>query len=405
MELNPNEFPYVKSFKINDCYTYKGLVVDATPKDKLFKHIILTGKNGSGKTTTLDSISRVINFSLTQSSSAEEHIENLQNVIDSHPGHSAIPGWQSEIDALNKVSIEFSGTGSKYFSVKRNSFVYSFFKAHRQVQLANVSTVTKEQEFISGLSQNENQEHFVSQFKQYLVNKKVYQAFDYMDANSTGVDQNEKFFTNFTETLRNIFHDKDLKLDFYRENFEFFLMLSDGRKITFNQLSEGFSAFLSIIMDLLMRVDLIRKELKDFSFDPCGIVIIDEPETHFHIEMQYEILPLISKLFPNIQLLVATHSPAVISSLKDAIVYDLTSQIQDADWILGSSYSELMVNHFGLDNEFSPIADKILIDVDNAYKEKNVQLLNAILIENERFLTPALKLEIESRIIDLDTKE
>lgn len=154
-----------------------------------------------------------------------------------------------------------------------------------------------------------------------------------------------------------------------------------------------------------MRTDLIRKIKQDYTFNPSGFVLIDEPETHFHLSMQYEILPLITKLFPNLQLIIATHSPAIISSLRDAVVYDLSSQEQVKDWVLGSSYSELMIKHFGLDNEFSPIADKIILDVQTAVKEKNLEKLKKTFSDNEKYLTPSLKLEIESQIIELQSKQ
>src|SRR5690606_10255153 len=238
-------------------------------------------------------------------------------------------------------------------------------------------------------------------FKQYLVNKKVYEAFDFMNKKNDDINQNQVFFENLTQILQNIFEDKELKLEFKQENFEFYIILKDQRRITFNHLSEGFSAFLSVVMDLIIRTDLIRKERNDFNFQPHGIVLIDEPETHLHLSMQYDILPLISNLFPNIQLIIATHSPAIISSLKNAIIFDLTSKEEVADWVLGSSYSELMVSHFGLDNEYSNIADKIILEANEAVKTKNIDKLNTILINSEKYLTPSLRLEIESHIINL----
>jgi hypothetical protein len=187
-------------------------------------------------------------------------------------------------------------------------------------------------------------------------------------------------------------------------------VLSDGREITFNVLSEGFSALLSVIMDILMRVDLIRKIKNDYTFDPPGIVLIDEPETHLHLEMQYQVLPLLTKLFPNIQFIAATHSPAVISSITNATVYDLSSQMTRKDEVAGSSFSELMVTHFGLDNEFSPVADKLIADVNQVLNEartsKNTnearEKLQHILTENKEVLTPSLKLEIEAAILQLE---
>jgi ABC-type molybdate transport system ATPase subunit len=135
-------------------------------------------------------------------------------------------------------------------------------------------------------------------------------------------------------------------------------------------------------------------------------VLIDEPETHCHLAMQYEVLPFISNLFPNIQLIVATHSPAVISSLCNSIVYDLSSQqLVSDEQRLGSSYSELMIRHFGLENEFSPIADKIISEVQAAVSENNTKKSKQIIIDNDKYLTPSLRLEIESQIIEIQSKK
>jgi predicted ATP-binding protein involved in virulence len=283
----------------------------------------------------------------------------------------------------------------------KNNYIFSYFKAHRKAQLGVVNTVTQETEFLNQLNQATNSENFVHKFKQYLVNKKVYEAFDYMNSRTESLSQNKIFYDNFTDTLKSIFHDDKLKLEFVQEKFEFFLHFGDGRKITFNQLSEGFSAFVSILMDLFMRTDLIRKQNSNFNLNPKGIVLIDEPETHLHLEMQYEILPMLDTFFPNLQLIIATHSPAIISSLKESLVYDLTTKKEVSGSVIGSSFSELMTSHFGLKNEFSPVVDKLLLDFNEALQNKNIQKLNELIIDNESILTPSLRLEMETRIIEI----
>ena len=57
-----------------------------------------------------------------------------------------------------------------------------------------------------------------------------------------------------------------------------------------------------------------------------GIVLIDEIETHLHIELQKAILPFLTGFFPNIQFIVTTHSPFVLTSLPDAVIFDLESK-------------------------------------------------------------------------------
>lgn len=395
-------FPYISQIQVNNCFAAQGLFI---PKDELseFKHIILTGKNGSGKTTILKRIAFLVT-QLRNGKTKIQGINNLQGIIQANLNHPSRPEWEKQVSEYNDLDLKYIGDLETELTKQPENYIFSFFQASRKIEVAVVDTVTIEDEFLKHLKNDNTTENFVSKFKQYLVNKKVYEAFDYINNKFSKTNQSKNFFDNLTDTLRSIFEDDELELEFVQENFEFYLKLKDGRRVTFNNLSDGFSAFLSIIMDLFVRTDLLRKSKNDYSFEPEGIVLIDEPETHFHLSMQYEILPLINRLFPKIQLVIATHSPAIISSIKNAVVYDLTSREEVSDWILGSSYSELMIAHFGLDNEFSNVADKILDELNIAVKDKNLDKLRSILFQNEKYLTPSLRLEIESHIIDIENQ-
>ncbi|MCL2073576.1 MAG: AAA family ATPase [Marinilabiliaceae bacterium] len=392
-------FPYISQIIVHDCYTYQGLNIPKIPLTE-FKHIIITGKNGSGKTTILNRISLMLKL-IQEGKSREQEIGGLESsikFIKTHPNRSS---WEEQLKDLQGLDLKFLDNNVEGFSEEAEPYIISFFRANRKVEVADVKSVTKEDDFLLTLKQKSNPEVFTKLFKQYLVNKKIYEAFDHMNNKLERKNQNKMFFDSLRDTLRNILEDNKLELEFIQENFEFNITLSDKRIVTLNTLSDGFSAFLSVVMDLFIKTDLIREQKNDFGYQPSGIVLIDEPETHLHISMQYNILPLISRLFPNLQFIVATHSPAIISSLENAIVFDLTSKSEVADWILGSSYSELMVGHFGLENEYSPVADRILEEVNNAAKKKDISALKSIYEKNETFLTPALRLDIESLIIKL----
>lgn len=398
------EFPYIKQIHVNNCYTFQNFDVPLKPLND-FKHIIFTGKNGTGKTTILNRIAFQLNEFRTNGRDKINGLKYLNNVILSNHNHPSLKNWKQNIVEYNALDLFFLDNENLNLLTQPNDYIFSFFKAHRKVNLQDVNTVSKENLFLIQLDKQNDPDKFVAQFKQYLVNKKVYEAFDYMNSKTESINQNKIFFDKLKTILRNILGDKQLYLEFVQENFEFYINFSDGRSITFNQLSEGFSAFISILMDLLMRVDLIRKNISDFNYDPFGIVLIDEPETHFHIEMQYEILPLLTELFPKIQFIIATHSPAIISSITNAIVYDLSSRKEILGRQVGSSYSELMVKHFGLDNEFSPIADEIIKKINYAVINNNIELLRKIILENEEYLTASLKFEIENQIIAIESKK
>ena len=72
------------------------------------------------------------------------------------------------------------------------------------------------------------------------------------------------------------------------------------------------------------------------SYDVEGVALIDELETHLHIEMQRKILPFLTSFFPNIQFIVSTHSPYVLTSISNAVIYDLEKQVKFTDM---SNYS------------------------------------------------------------------
>lgn len=393
-------FPYIKQIKVNDCFTYQNFSIPDKELES-FKHIVLTGKNGSGKTTILDRIAFILSQLKEEGKTQQLALKKLKGILNANLKHPHRTKWEEEIRYLQDIELFYVSGINKNFIEKTDEIIVSYFKAHRKIDLKEVSTVTKEEDFLTNLKKGNQTDNFINQFKQYLVNKKVYEAFAFMDSKNDKINQSKVFFDKLTDTLKSIFDDKKIELEFVQENFEFYIIFGDKRRVTFNQLSEGFSAFLSIIMDLLMRTDLIRKTKNDYTIEPEGIVIIDEPETHFHLSMQYEILPLINKLFPKLQLIIATHSPAIISSIKNAVIYDLSSKEEVSEWVLGSSYSELMVNHFGLGNEYSSIADKVIEEVNQAVKDKNIEKLNQIMVENQNILTPTLRIEIESQIIHI----
>ena len=54
-------------------------------------------------------------------------------------------------------------------------------------------------------------------------------------------------------------------------------------------------------------------------------MIIDEIDAHLHPSLQRKVLPFFTDLFPNIQFIVSTHSPFVLTSIDNTVVYDLTS--------------------------------------------------------------------------------
>jgi len=370
-----NKYPYIKHIFIKECYSHQNLRIPIFADGEKFKHLVITGKNGSGKTTVLNDLATRFAYYTSKSASLLTKVDNLISNID--------------LDFLNLKHPNFP-----------SHFLFSHLTANRNLKFSEVQTPVKDEVITNSLSKGKE---FTKLFKQFLVNKKVQQAFDFLEKKEI-LNNKPDFFDSFTDILKRIFNDNNLKLNFIQGDYEFKVQLTNGQEFTFNQFSAGFFSYINIVLDLLIRTDIIRKEKQDYTFNPPGIVLIDEPDVHLHLEMQYQILPLLIELFPNIQFIVATHSPAIISSIKGVTVFDISEQRTTGESVAGSSYSELMIKHFGLENEFSGIAEDIFTQVDNAFYEKSPSKLKQVLNENERFLTPSLKMEIESRLIILESE-
>jgi len=413
--ITPDEFPYIKSLHVNNCYTYKDFDINLHDY-KPFSHLILTGQNGSGKSTILSMVNNHIHArryggdpimfandakrlaELSKSRLGPDSGEVINHLRNAFQYEAVIPAYISE--------------PYQTWSQNRSELIFSYLKAKRNSQVREVNTVTKEIDFINQLQGSDSTETFIQQFKQYLVNKKVYQAFDQINQDQTRFAETNQFFNRLTNSFQKIFEDDGLALEFQQESFEFFIKLTDGRKLTFDVLSEGFSALLSILMDLFMRVDLIRKQVNNYTYNPCGIVLIDEPETHLHLQLQEQVLPLLTSLFPNIQFIAATHSPAVIASIKNATIFDLTTkESRGSEDTVGRSYSDLMMSHFGLNNEYSAVADAIINQVNKALNDlaenpaEQGVALQRIYDENSAYLAPTLKIELELLIAQHEAQQ
>ena len=93
-------------------------------------------------------------------------------------------------------------------------------------------------------------------------------------------------------------------------------MLIDKGEMTLSvlQLSQGEKSLLALIMDMTHRLMLLNPSL-DNPLHGNGVVLIDEIDLHLHPAWQQRVIPSLLRTFPNIQFIVTTHSPQVLSTI------------------------------------------------------------------------------------------
>ncbi len=101
----------------------------------------------------------------------------------------------------------------------------------------------------------------------------------------------------------------DLKIERSGSNTEVVYKETDstGYK-NFNELASGFKSIIAMIGDMIIRLSETQPEITNFN-KLAGIVVIDEFDLHLHPKMQRELVERLTKVFPEIQFIVSTHSP------------------------------------------------------------------------------------------------
>ena len=97
---------------------------------------------------------------------------------------------------------------------------------------------------------------------------------------------------------------------------------------------------------------------QSFDFNLPGIVVIDEIETHLHLELQKNIIPLLTTIFPNIQFIMTTHSPFILNSLKDVVIYDLENHTLVENGLNDVAYDGIVEGYFGVDKTSNILKEK-----------------------------------------------
>jgi predicted ATPase len=170
----------------------------------------------------------------------------------------------------------------------------------------------------------------------------------------------QKWFDRFETALKDIYNCPELHLEPIPDDLVFKVNMPNIEPFGLNEMADGYSAFLDIIIELMLRMDdgnaIVNTDLP-------GIVLIDEIETHLHIELQKKIMPFLIKMFPNVQFIVSTHSPFVISSINNAVVFDLENKRRVED-LSAYSWETIVESYFDVNQYSHQIENKF-----NRYKE------------------------------------
>lgn len=301
------------------------------------RNLLIVGDNGSGKTLLLNSIINNIYSMIPQQ--GRHRITDMQNrlaYLKNPPISNNDPRSSQEIEeaieTLEKELIQLENPCLLHFNnpslfenlVNNNVAIIRLFSANRQADISNSGLANR---LTAKIYENPH-ENLSKDLEQHLVNLKVRAALDtYCQTDSDKPLKIEEWFDFFTHNLRSLFEDDTLELQFDPTELNFKIHQHGKNPYSFQQLSSGYSSILNIYAHLLMHTEYTQITPDELE----GVALIDEIDAHLHVSLQRKIFPFLTKSFPKIQFIVTTHSPFVLTSVDDALIYDLTDGLEHND--------------------------------------------------------------------------
>jgi len=182
-----------------------------------------------------------------------------------------------------------------------------------------------------------------------------------------------------------------------------------GKVIRLGLLPDGLKSIVSWVADLLMRLDRIPWRDNIPVLQRRFLLLLDEVDIHLHPAWQRKVLPLVQRMFPNAQIIASTHSPFVVTSVDDARIITLGFQGQSSVVTsetapqIGVSYTAVLRSIFGIDSEFDIDTEQSLLKFHDAKRrlltgdvaaQAEVDQLAALLSHRSEELREVVALEL-----------
>lgn len=327
---------FITEIRIDKLRHLSDLTITLNPEHR--QHLMVTGKNGSGKTSLLLEMRkylRAINDGKLNTLSdqyvpwllkAEENMENSKSEEDKYSAekeyHQCLGRIQKYQDG---VKLSFHGVRELDTLYAKGDFVTAYFPANRRTQIVRVQGV--EQVTLSQAYSVDSDP--AKLLHKYMIHLKTQQSYARNEGDLEVADRIQRWFDRFVGALRILLDDSELDLKYDYRQYDFKIHEPGRPPFTLEELSDGYSSVIYIVSDLILRMDrnwILGDGLSEYDLE--GIVLIDELETHLHIELQKKIMPFLTEFFPRLQFIITTHSPYILNSISNAKAYDLERCIE-----------------------------------------------------------------------------
>ena len=295
----------IKNLHIKEFKGLRDISINFEKNGKPLDLVILAGSNGSGKTRILESIKEcfensiaIINLKISNELEMffEEKEEECKNKIGNE---------KYFYKALNSFSFDDKQKNvmdTSYLAIKENlpilpKIIYVPIEINFQKMKTASTTLVQEYKFINIVDTN-----LIKDIPSYIATKMISAMLK--NKNEKVGDVQKKVFNEINEIFENLSIDvkvEDISQD--GRNITLFTN-SSGDEFDINELSSGEK-------QLFLRTLAIKMLNPENS-----IILIDEPELSLHPKWQQRIVDVYRKIGKNNQIIIATHSPHILGSVR-----------------------------------------------------------------------------------------
>lgn len=335
---------------------------------------IITGANGAGKSTLLRILSQHFGWATSLLGTPhrdasgtslywyrdwdDEEMPVTLQPVGGRPKVTSIGNLNYSDGQEAVLNVPTSGGATYQVQIARQRPVEGLFiGSHRPVvgyqPVTNIPTSSIGAQQAYQQYHQETLQRYNSGYTQYSATYRMKEAIISMatfgpgNKNLAGNPELEKTFCDFEDALRVVLPES---LGFKRlivKIPDIILVTTSGEFVL-----DASSGGIMSLIDLVWQIFLYSRGKSEFT------VVLDEPENHLHPSMQRSIIQSLVTAFPSAQFIIATHSPFVVSSVKDAFVYVLQYDVESGRDV--RTVSSLLLDQFSRSGTASDILREAL---------------------------------------------
>lgn len=295
---------------------------------------VITGPNAVGKTTVLNILASHLNWNVQLLSISKKIPGNVQDNIKGSLTYTN--GGSTPLVDPPSEGVKLSALAMPFFQAVPGMYISSHRSVSSYRALEALPPRFSETQSLLDQFSSEIQVRYAGGSSQYSP---LYRMKESLIAAAMYAYGSKALRPN--DSARQVWEEFQLVLkDFLPTSLGFKELIVDDAELIIRTdsaefLLEAVSGGISAMLELSWQIFLRSRDQESFT------VCIDEPENHLHPELQRTIMPGLLSAFPDVKFIVATHSPFVVTSFKEAKVYALSKESE-----LGITSREIISTNF-----------------------------------------------------------